>query len=327
MIHVLLPEIDRASFFFAVEKYIIDNMDGNQEYFFMWKTKPTVMIGKHQNTYAEINPAFIKEKGIEVVRRLSGGGTIYTDEGCFLYTFIVNGHKEVNFTKYMNRIVNAVSKCGIKAELNGRNDILCNGKKFSGNAQFKKGKKTTHHGSILFDTNISDLVRTLNVNANDEKILSKGIKSVKDRVINLKESVDMTMDEFKDVVTNYVLGDDNQTFEFDQETLKELEKIEQEIFRNWDFTYGVSKQFEIEKVRRIEGCGTFTINLTLKKGIIDNVALYGDFFTEKDYKTIIKGLIGLKFTQEDISSYLSNVDISDYIVKLSNQELVDLILE
>ncbi len=163
-------------FNFALEEYLMTEKDlRDDEIFLLWRTNPTVMIGRYQNTYCEINKKYVKENNINVVRRNSGGGTIYTDMGAWQFTFIEKNYKEngISFGKFTEPIVNALRKENIDAHFNSRNDLLIGKRKFSGNAQYRKDDVMLHHGSILFNTDIKAMVESITVA--EDKIIAKGI--------------------------------------------------------------------------------------------------------------------------------------------------------
>ncbi|NLA25266.1 MAG: lipoate--protein ligase family protein, partial [Bacteroidales bacterium] len=175
-----------SAFWFALEEYIMHSPKFEDEYFLLWRTAPTLMIGRFQNTLQEINSDFVRENNIQIVRRNSGGGTIYTDPSAWQFSFITwkNKGEAKDFQVFTKPVIDALKKLGVPAEFNNRNDILAAGKKFSGNAQFSTKDRFLHHGSILYDTNLDFLVKALHVD--DEKFISKGIKSVRERVTNIR---------------------------------------------------------------------------------------------------------------------------------------------
>lgn len=166
--------------YFATEKRLPDTV------FLFWRTTPTLMVGKYQNILEEINKPYADAHGIHLVRRMSGGGTIYTDLGGWQFTFIEHSpEQQIEFAQYIGPVVDAVRELGADASFNGRNDLLIDGRKFSGNAQYRLGDCIVHHGSLLYDTNIEQMVASTTVDP--YKILSKSIKSVRDRVTNISE--------------------------------------------------------------------------------------------------------------------------------------------
>ena len=194
----------------ALEEYVFYHFNPDQEYVILWQNEPSVIVGRNQNTIEEINYKFIKEHNINVVRRMSGGGAVYHDLGNLNYTFIVNSDQDVssNFKKFTEPVVSALAKLGVQAAFSGRNDITIDGRKFSGNAQHYAKNRLLHHGTILFNSDLSVVQEALNVKI--DKLQSKGIKSVRSRVTNvypyLKEKI--TVDEFKDTLLKFILNDD-----------------------------------------------------------------------------------------------------------------------
>ena len=190
-----------CEYYFATEKIFEDTV------FLFWRTTPTLMLGKYQNVAEEINQSFAKENKMNIVRRMSGGGTIYTDLGGWQFTFIDRDRSNViEFKKYISPIIAALKNFGVDADFNGRNDLCIENKKISGNAQYKLEESIIHHGSLLFDTDIEKMVNATTVDS--YKIISKSIKSVRDRVTNISEHIkdgDITAKDFKKAMVNSIL--------------------------------------------------------------------------------------------------------------------------
>ena len=175
------------AFNLAAEQYVFENLPKDRMYFMLWQNDNAIIIGKYQNTLAEINEKNVLENGMKVVRRLSGGGAVYHDLGNLNFTFIADAGEleELNMRVFCQPIVKALAKIGITAEINGRNDITIDGRKFSGNAQYMRSGRIMHHGTIMFDSNLEMVQKALNVDPS--KIESKGKKSVRSRVTNIRE--------------------------------------------------------------------------------------------------------------------------------------------
>ncbi len=317
----------RASHAFAVEEYIMKNPDFKDEYFMFWTTKPTLMIGHFQNTIQEINSQFAKDNDIDIVRRNSGGGTIYTDPSCWQFSFITwkdSGHVK-DFRDFTKPVIEALHKLGVEAVFSGRNDIHCNGKKFSGNAQFGMKDRFLHHGAMLFDTNLENLVRSLNVT--DEKIISKGIKSVRERVTNIRQYLnkDMNSLEFRDTMIEILRGDMEQ-IELSEKDLAAIDKIEKEKFQTWDWNYGNSPAFNITKSNRFEG-GKVEVQLDVKNGVIQTCSIFGDFFCNGDISEIQDAVIGCKYEANAIKNKLQEVKADEMMYKVTIDELVSCFVE
>ena len=206
--------------YFTLEKRLPDTV------FLFWRTTPTLMVGKYQNVLEEINKPYADQHGIHIVRRMSGGGTIYTDLGGWQFSFIQ--HKEageIEFQQYIAPVIGALAELGVHAEFNGRNDLTIDGKKFSGNAQYRLGDCIVHHGSLLFDTDIRQMVESTTVDS--YKILSKSIKSVRDRVTNIAEHLPAPMDPdtFKACMVRHIMGGSDTVYEITPEDDKRIREL------------------------------------------------------------------------------------------------------
>lgn len=312
----------RSSLAFAAEEYIMKNPDFKDEYFMFWRTKPTLMIGRFQNTIQEINSQFVRDNNIDVVRRNSGGGTIYTDPSCWQFSFITwkTSGQVKDFRDFTKPVIEALQQLGVDAVFSGRNDIHCNGKKFSGNAQFGMKERFLHHGAMLFDTNLDNLVRSLNVT--DEKIISKGIKSVRERVTNIRQYLNDDMDslKFKDTMIKILRGNMEQ-IEFGEKDFIEIEKIEKEKFLNWEWNYGNSPEFNLTKANRFGG-GKVEVQLDVKNGIIQTCSIFGDFFCNGDINVIQNSVTGCRYEVDSIRKALANVKADEMLYLISIDELV-----
>lgn len=312
----------RSSYSFAVEEYIMKNPEFKDEYFMFWRTKPTLMIGRFQNTIQEINSQFAKDNNIDIIRRNSGGGTVYTDPNCWQFSFITwkKDGQVKDFRDFTKPIVAALNKLGVNAVFAGRNDLLADGKKFSGNAQFGMKDRFLHHGTILFDTNLENLVRSLNVT--DEKIISKGIQSVRERVTNVRPIMNEQMSslKFKDVMISMIRDDMEQISLMDTDFVK-IEKIEQEKFQTWDWNYGHSPAFNITKSNRFDG-GKVEVQLDVKNGIIETCSIFGDFFCNGDISVIENTIIGCKYNSSTILHKLKEVEAEKMLYLITIDELL-----
>ena len=187
MKYIALPDkaVRRLSFYLAMEEYIAHNRPG-EDCFFMWQVNPTVIFGRNQLMENEINFDYVRSHGIEYYRRKSGGGCVYADFSNIMFSYITDDFNvSFTFDRYLQLIAHTLNKLGVKAVASGRNDITVDGKKVSGNAFYRTSGRSIVHGTMLFDTNLEDLV--LSITPNNEKLITKGIESVRKRVTNLKE--------------------------------------------------------------------------------------------------------------------------------------------
>ncbi len=310
-------------FSFGLEYYLMTEKELPDDRIFMfWRTEPTLMIGKYQNTLEEINDRYVKERRINVVRRLSGGGTIYTDPNGWEFTFISKGSAgEIRFTEYIEPVVKALQKLGVNAGFNGRNDLVIDGKKISGNAQYMLGGNTLHHGSLLFDTDIGEMVRSTTVD--DHKIISKGIRSVRDRVTNIREHLpgDMDVLAFRDFMIRALMKDGGSVYHLTEEERNRIHEISEERFHNWQCIYGNSPKYNIVRTGRFCG-GKVEFCFDIKKGMIEDVHIYGDFFAYGSVEELCKRLRGRRYHEEDIRECLFHMDVKGIFYNIEFEELL-----
>jgi len=313
----------------ALEQYVFDCLDRSCSYFMLWQNNNTIVVGKHQNTIAEINTAYVKEKGITVVRRLSGGGAVYHDLGNLCFTFITDDNEgsHFDFSLFCKPVARALATMGVEVEISGRNDMTIDGKKFSGNAQYMKKGRIMHHGTIMFDSDLQLVANALQVSK--DKIESKGIKSVKSRVTNIKPYLrkDISVIEFRDALRDFMFREnDMQTYVLAQEEELAVRKLRDEVYRRWEWNYGASPAYTIQKSRRVEGCGKLEIYIDVtKKGIIENISFFGDYFGNGDTKEISAKLKGCCFEDDSMRSALTGVDIGWYFNGLTMEGFLSIL--
>jgi lipoate---protein ligase len=312
----------------AIEEFALKHLDINETYLLFYINEPSIIIGKNQNTVEEINAEYVRDQGIHVVRRLSGGGAVYHDLGNLNFSFITkdDGNSFHDFKKFTDPVVKALKKLGVNAELSGRNDILADGKKISGNAQFSTKGRMFSHGTLLFDSEIENVVSALNVRM--DKIESKGIKSIRSRVTNIREHLDedMTMEEFKETLLTYLFEefDSVPIYELTESDWTEIRKISRERYANWDWNYGKSPKFNVELSNRF-AAGSIDIRLHIVKGIIQESKIFGDFFGVGDVSDIENKLNGVRYDREEIEKVLEDIDLKHYFGNVSRQEFLDLL--
>ncbi|KQU10786.1 MULTISPECIES: lipoate--protein ligase [Bacillus] len=312
----------------AIEEYCLKYLDPEETYLLFYINQPSIIIGKNQNTIEEINTKYVEDNGIKVVRRLSGGGAVYHDKGNLNFSFITkdDGDSFHNFKKFTEPVIKALEKLGVKAELSGRNDIMADGRKISGNAQFATRGRIFSHGTLLFDSEIEHVVSALNVKK--EKIESKGIKSIRSRVANISELMDqkMTTEEFRKILLSYIFDTNGDVPEY-QLTAKDWEKIHEisrDRYQKWEWNYGRSPKFNLQHSKRFPA-GSIDLRLEVKKGIIQDCKIFGDFFGVGDIADIEKRLIGQQYDRKTISDVLEDMDMRHYFGNVSKEDFLDLI--
>ena len=310
----------------ALEEYFLKNFKG-EEYFILWQNESSIIIGRNQNTIEEINKDYVEANNIKVVRRLSGGGAVYHDLGNLNFTFIVGANESNvnNFKKFTDSIVDSLDKIGVKAEFTGRNDITIEGKKFSGNSQYYFKDRLLHHGTILFNSDLSVVQSALQVKA--EKIESKGIKSVRSRVTNVYPylSEKVSVKEFKDILLHSIFKYKNVPYKeyvLNQSDIYKIQAIADEKYSTWDWTYGESPEFNMEKSKRYP-FGQLNIKLDIKNGKIKIMGIYGDFFAKKDLSKLQEVFIGVNFEEESIREAIKALELQEYIQGITNDDFID----
>lgn len=314
----------------ALELYAFETLAKNDDVFLLWINEPCIVVGKNQNTTEEVNQKYCDDNNIKIVRRVSGGGAVYHDLNNLNYTIISNGRsgEAFDFKSFSQPVIEALNSLGVKAEFTGRNDLEIEGQKFCGNAQYVRSGRIMHHGCLMFDVDTSVLSEALKVSK--DKIESKGIKSVRSRVTNIKEHLknkEMTVKDFSDALTKYM----NEKFNMKEYTLTEtdekaIEKIQNEKNNSWDWVYGKNPEFNIKRNRRLK-TGKIEANIQVDENIISEIKFYGDFFGVMDVADIAQKLIGVKYTKKDVTAVLSKEDINSYFLGATLEEVVDIIVD
>lgn len=310
----------------AMEEYLLKN--STEDLFILWRNKPSVIVGKNQNTLSEINLEYVKENSIPVVRRQSGGGAVFHDLGNINFTFITNNNNSFSdFKKFTQPIIDLLKTMGLDATFSGRNDLLIDGKKFSGNAQYNYRNKVMHHGTLLFSSQITDLSNALKVKS--IKFEGKGIKSVKSRVTNISEHLDTKMSvlEFKDLIMNYMasIDSDNKLYTLSKEDIDGIEKLVEKKYNTWEWNFGNSPKYSFSNELKYPG-GNVEFNLEINKGVISKIKFFGDFFGKEDIENLEILLSGVKHKEESLREILSNIDINNYLLGADMDILISGIL-
>lgn len=323
---IYVDNISTDPFFnFALEHYFMAEKKLDDDVFVFWRTSPTLMIGKYQNAAEEINERFVREQGIHVVRRVTGGGTIYTDMGGWQFSFITRGEAgQIDFQTYVTPVIEALQSLGVAVEFNSRNDLVIGGRKFSGNAQGMKSGCTLHHGSLLFHTDLEQMVRCLSVD--DYKIISKGIKSVRERVTNISEHLtrDVSPEDFKALMVERIRKGSTKEYVMTDVDRARIEEIADQSFRTWEWNYGKAPKFNITKTGRFDG-GKMEFRLDVEQGVIKSCRVYGDFFGSMDIEELCEALVGCRYEKESVRERLATLDLAKAFYRIDQDELIDLI--
>lgn len=323
MIYIALPEkrMRRPSFYLAMEEHIARTKNICDDCFFMWQVQPSVIFGRNQLIEDEVNLSYCKEHNIEIYRRKSGGGCVYADLANIMFSYITRD-ENVNFTfnRYINMIILMLCKLGIDAKTSGRNDILIDGKKISGNAFYHIPGHSIVHGTMLYDTNMENMVGS--ITPSNHKLISKGVKSVRQRIALIKDHTTLTLNDFKGFIKNDLCDKEITLTEKDIQIIKMIEKE----YLSKEFILGKNPRYTIIRKRRIEGCGELEVTLEVKNEIIKKIDLHGDFFVTGDVdREILIPLIGTRLVRNELNQVLPD-DLSHIITNLQKKDLIDMIL-
>lgn len=324
MKYILLPKPDtihQLPFYFAVEEYVARHYT-DDDYFMGWRVNPTVMLGRNQLIDNEVNTDYCKEHKIDIFRRKSGGGCIYADKGCIQFSYIsraVNANEA--FADYMQRMADLLKGLKIDAQLSGRNDILINGTKVSGCAFYQLSNRSVLHNSLLFDTQLDHLSNALT--PAKEKLQSKGVASVRQRVTNVATYIQLDILAFMDYVRQEMCG--TEVLELTEEDMKGVAEIEKELSSD-DFVYGKNPKYSLVRKHRFEGVGTLEAHIELKNNIIGSINMVGDYFLlgniDHDFLNLLKGC---EFTREAVEEILQSIDLSTIIRGLKLRQFLRLL--
>lgn len=318
----------------AIEQFLLQEMPVDESILLFYINEPSIIIGRNQNTIEEINRDYVEQQGIHVVRRLSGGGAVYHDFGNLNFSFIMpdDGDSFRDFAKVTKPIIQALHELGVSgAELKGRNDLVIDGMKFSGNAMYATNGRMFAHGTIMFDSDINEVVNALKVKK--DKIESKGIKSIRSRVTNIKpflpkERQEMLTEEFRDEILLKIFGvatlAEVNTYQLTDKDWIKINEISDRYYRNWDWNYGKSPDFNFSRQKRYS-IGSIEVHLNVSHGLIDDVKIFGDFFGLGEIKDVEEKLIGQRYDKSVLSDVVKTIDIKKYFGAIEAEDFLALL--
>lgn len=323
MVYVNIPENKNRllTFYLAAEEYVANNFD-RKDYFFMWQVNPTVIFGRNQLIENEVNLEYCKNHDIKTFRRKSGGGCVYADMNNIMLSYITDeGNVNFTFNKYINLIVFMLNKLGVNAVASGRNDIMIDGRKVSGNAFYHTPKRNIVHGTMLYDTDMQNMVGS--ITPSDTKLISKGIQSVRQHITLLKDYIDLSLEEFKAFMKQQLCDEE---ITLTEEDIEQIKIIEQEYLSD-EFIYGNNPKYNIISKQRINDVGDMEIRIEIKNNIIKSINVMGDFFIAGDIDAkIIKPLRNVPLERNRISEALPD-SLSEIIPNLKKDDFINLILQ
>ena len=322
MLYIKRKETD-PYFNIAAEEYVLKNF--TEDCFMLWRNEACVIAGKHQNTLAEINLDFIEENKLPVVRRISGGGTVFHDLGNLNFSFIKNGSSEklVNFRKFTEPIIGALATLGVEAKFEGRNDLTVKGMKISGNAEHVHKNRVLHHGTLLFSAELGKLSNALKVDPS--KFKDKAVKSVRSRVTNIIEHLaePISIAAFEKSIYDYVLKSDQEAefYEFTSQDIENINELVKTKYNTWEWNFAYSPKYNFNKSTRSNG-GSLEFNMDVKDGLINKLKITGDFFSNRDINDIEELLIGKLHNKEAIETALKQIDFKEYFRNITIDEFI-----
>lgn len=318
---------NNAYFNIALEEFLLYHYP-TQPIFLLYVNAPSIIIGKFQNTLAEINLEFVESSNIKVVRRMSGGGAVYHDLGNLNFSFhtLLGEDDFMDFAKFTQPVLNVLHKFNIPAKLEGRNDLLVEGKKFSGNAKLARNGKMIQHGTILFDSNMNVLSDALKINP--LKYKDKAVKSNRSRVINLKEYLDDTVsiDDLKHALIAEMIqaNSEAQIHDLTEAEISGVEQLIVDKYNTWDWNFGFSPKYNFKNAAKIPA-GFIEVHLdVLRGGTIEQAKIFGDFFASNAIEEFEQQLIGLNHNETTIREFLESIDLTLYFGKVTTDEIITL---
>ena len=308
-------------FYLAMEEYAAQII-GEDDIFFMWQVEPTVIFGRNQLIDYEVNLDYCHRNGIQYYRRKSGGGCVFADMSNVMFSYITRSDNvQTTYSHYTHAVVEMLRGLGLNASDNGRNDILIDGLKVSGNAFYHLPGRSIVHGTMLYDTDMAHMAAA--ITPSKQKLESKGVSSVKSRITTLNRYLTMGIEDFKQHVRQSLCDGE---IVVDASAVEQIEQIAQ-TYLTPEFILGNNPRCNMKRTGRIEGVGEFEVSLELNRNVIKAMNLAGDFFVLGDIDhQIIDKLIGVNFTRDDLTRALKEVELGRVIMNLELNQFINLLI-
>ncbi len=310
----------------ASEEYLLKCK--SQEVFFLYRNAPSIVVGKHQNTLAEINLPFVQERDIPVARRISGGGTVFHDLGNLNFAFFTNGKEGelVNYRKATSPVIKAMGKMGLTVSMGKRNELLIKGLKISGTASHVYKQRVLHHGTLLFSSEIDDLGEALLTR--EERFTDRAVKSFRSRVTNIQDHLSHSMEvvEFQNTLYKYIVQSlaGAEEYQFSVEDLEKIRESQDRKFSTWEWNFGYSPRYQFNKSLSFDE-GHINLHMNVEKGIIREVKFDGEFLSKKNIHVLEEKLTGAIHDPESLRLRLAGTKVNDFIMGLDNELLLSLL--
>lgn len=315
-----------AYFNIASEEYLLKRFP-HEDIFLLYVNAPSIIVRKFQNTSAEINLDYVTENNIKVVRRMSGGGAVYHDLGNLNFSFhtLLGENDFMEFSTFTQPVVRLLNKLDIPAKLEGRNDLLVDGKKISGNAKLVKNGKMIQHGTILLNSDMDVLADALKVNP--LKFIDKAVKSNRSRVTNLLDYLPkgFSLAQFKDLLIDEMLtaNEGAVVFRFEEEDERAIKELADRKYSTWDWNFGFSPNYNFKNATKVPA-GFIELHLDVQHGYIEHAKIFGDFFAAKPIEELEQLLVGKRHALAELEPLLTEIDLSAYFGKVGVKDLIAL---
>lgn len=313
----------------AMEEHLLRNLETDEDILLFYINEPSIILGRYQNVWEEINLEYVDARPIHVVRRISGGGTVYHDLGNLNYSFITQKTAEDfhNFKKFTAPVIAVLREMGLQAELDGRSNILVGGRKISGNAQYIASRRMVSHGTLLYHSDLNRVSEALRVKPG--KIVSKSIKSVRSQVANISEFLDQPPDleAFRQHLVNGIFKDCSEIplYRLTQADREAIHALALERYGTWEWNYGNSPDCVLERAQRF-AFGEVEAHLEIQRGLIHTIKFIGDFSPGGEIASLEARLAGVRYFREDLAEALQRVDLEPYFEGMTVEALIRFIL-
>lgn len=310
----------------ALEEYAFEVLGAEDDVFMLWQNDNTVVVGKYQVTAEEVDAAYVREHGVRVARRLSGGGAVYHDAGNLNFTFVADGGdlSQVDFARFVEPVISCLARLGVKAELTGRNDLVIDGEKFSGNSQYTKHGRTMSHGCIMVDSNVDVATKVLRPKA--AKFTTKAAKSVRSRVTTINEHAPrpISVEEFKRALLEEVERTQDMTRHvLSSEERSRVEELARTKYATWGWNWGSSPDYEVVREEKFPA-GLVSVRMDVADGRIEAIRIFGDFFGSGDLSELEEELVGMPL-DDALEERLEPLGIGRYMAGITPGELASLL--
>ncbi|MEM8862974.1 MAG: lipoate--protein ligase [Chloroflexota bacterium] len=310
----------------AIEEFLLRYLTSEPELVLFYINEPSVIIGRNQNSIEEVDPDFIEENKINVVRRLSGGGAVYHDHGNLNFSYISSAAENLhNYQHFINPVVEALNKLGVPAELKGKSDVFVDGKKISGNAQYASRGRMVSHGTILFNTNVKHMMQALN--PRQAIIESTAVQSVRNFVTNVQDHLakPVTIDELKRCLLEEIFQTDSPPeYKLSSSDWKEIEQIRGLRFGTWNWNYGRTPNFNIQKTGEFP-TGKIDVRINVKSGIINEIRFFGTYTFSTEIESLENSLVGKRYDAKSLDQVINNIDLEAYFGDIPAAEIKQLL--